>query len=1063
MKMSYKITKSYHLKWKGSCIYLIFTLGLLTLPLTSTYSQNSFPNPPGKSISTSGIVIADDYSTDGFPWWGYLIPLPAGAIIYVILQDGDPEPGASTPPTASDDQINIPCNGSGSLNVLSNDMGSNIEVTNITSSSNATITHSGNGIIMISNVGSTSFTFNYTIKNDQDQTAQAVVTITIIPNPIMATEDNFTFEVGATVNGNVLSNDIGDNLQVINHTSPTHGTLTISSSGQLLYSPSSNFCGQEEISYTIVDDCEQEANSTVLFSGIDTEKPTVSCPPDLTIECSESSEPSETGQAGAEDNCSTTDQISITYTDDKSGLNLCNGTGILTRLWTATDAGGNSESCVQLIQVEDSTSPTISCPSDISLDCGSAYDPTITGTAVISDLCGEVSLLFQDDVSGLNDCAINGVIIREWIATDDCGNVSQCIQTITILSDQEAPEINCPPNISISCGDDIDPSSTGIATASDNCSTSNQISIIYEDSDLDPSVCNPSLVRIWTAVDSCGNVATCEQTITLEDQSHPAITCPGDISIQCTASSEPEVTGFPTANDDCDEDLTITFSDEFIPNGLCAGTIIRTWFATDNCDNQISCLQNIILEEVDCDFVYNIIITDANCGLNDGGAAITVSPGPNAQGPFTILWSDGQMGNQALGLSAGQYQVTILDDGIGCSQEIDFQILQSPADLVGDIEVIPISCSSNGDILIDLQSPGIGPIDVSVFFPGGGVQTILNISNNSTFALSDWLLNPFPGEYTFTITDQSTGSSCQQTITANLPQSLPITITLEAVIPPSGPLNNDGQILINVDPISGVTPFEVYVNDNPIGSVNAFNISIINVPSGFYQVFVVDALGCASNVLDIIVPNGIPLNFNSDPNLNLYNQPNEIHLDVVMNNNSSIEHPPIVPNLLVLRWDKAHFVNTITADFGLDETWHINLELSHIYGEWQASNSRVDNIQGSMNRLIFSPYLTWAPKPKSEWGFFLDGGIRFFQSDIHLYRSTLNKNYLLRGDDKPNIFGRVAMEFQLNEKNVIRLMSEWVSSNQIWKPFLTFNFNHQFQIFEKFNDYYNNEVIRFKQ
>ena len=77
--------------------------------------------------------------------------------------------------------------------------------------------------------------------------------------------------------------------------------------------------------------------------------------------------------------------------------------------------------------------------------------------------------------------------------------------------------ITCPADITVDCDSDTSPAITGFATATDNCSQD----VIITHVDLEPTgLCPSAFIRVWSATDACGYVATCEQLITLVDDSN---------------------------------------------------------------------------------------------------------------------------------------------------------------------------------------------------------------------------------------------------------------------------------------------------------------------------------------------------------------------------------------------------------------------------------------------------------------------------------------------------------------------------------------------------------------
>src|SRR6185436_7193005 len=122
------------------------------------------------------------------------------------------------------------------------------------------------------------------------------------------------------------------------------------------------------------------------------------------------------------------------------------------------------------------------------------------------------------------NCAGNYVIHRKWVAEDNCGNKSDCIQDITV-QDTTAPVIACPANVTVDCQAPNDPSATGTATATDNCSG---IKSITSTDTITAGNCAGNYVihRKWVAEDNCGNKSDCTQDITVTDTHAPAISCP---------------------------------------------------------------------------------------------------------------------------------------------------------------------------------------------------------------------------------------------------------------------------------------------------------------------------------------------------------------------------------------------------------------------------------------------------------------------------------------------------------------------------------------------------------
>lgn len=106
----------------------------------------------------------------------------------------------------------------------------------------------------------------------------------------------------------------------------------------------------------------------------------------------------------------------------------CSNNYEIIRTWTATDVCGNETRHTQTITVDDTTAPTFvgELPKDIYGLCGAIPEAeTLTAT----DNCGEALVTFSEyEESGA--CSNQYDLVREWVATDDCGNTSTHVQVI---------------------------------------------------------------------------------------------------------------------------------------------------------------------------------------------------------------------------------------------------------------------------------------------------------------------------------------------------------------------------------------------------------------------------------------------------------------------------------------------------------------------------------------------------------------------------------------------------------------------------------------------------------
>jgi hypothetical protein len=209
--------------------------------------------------------------------------------------------------------------------------------------------------------------------------------------------------------------------------------------------------------------------------GGDTAAPSVVCPADRDVGCTDPVDPSATGTAAATDVCDLDPAVS--FDDDVLPGNCPVGKvrERIERTWTATDAAGNDASCEQTISIVDADPPAVSCavavdtlwpPNHKFVDVGftfSAADvcdttPLAVAIAVTSDEptskaagagggshCPDAivgpdrSVRLRSERSGPRDGRVYRVTVT---ATDSCGNAASCSAEVRVQHDRRRAAVD---------------------------------------------------------------------------------------------------------------------------------------------------------------------------------------------------------------------------------------------------------------------------------------------------------------------------------------------------------------------------------------------------------------------------------------------------------------------------------------------------------------------------------------------------------------------------------------------------------------------------------------------
>ncbi len=384
------------------------------------------------------------------------------------------------------------------------------------------------------------------------------------------------------------------------------GGLTISESDDI-----TETCGNTKIiirTWTAVDNCGNSISDSQTITVVDTTSPTFTVPADITIECDiDATDLSITGDVTNEaDNCDPDLEASFS---DSVADGSCDNESTITRTWSLTDACDNITTLVQTINVMDTTAPTFTVPTDITIECDDdATDLSITGDVTDeADNCDtDLEATFSDSVAN-GSCDNESTITRTWSLTDACDNITTLVQTINVI-DTTAPTINIPAsNIIVEC----DPNNNGEiqdwldnnggATASDSCGNvtwSNDFNGTTSD-------CSNAIEVIFTATDECGNTTTTNASYSIQDTSAPNILTQGsDLTVECDGSGNTNGlndwlanNGGAIANDDCSALIWSNDFTELTDECGATGSATVTFTATDACGNSETTIAVFSIED----------------------------------------------------------------------------------------------------------------------------------------------------------------------------------------------------------------------------------------------------------------------------------------------------------------------------------------------------------------------------------------------------------------------------------------------------------------------------------
>jgi hypothetical protein len=356
----------------------------------------------------------------------------------------------------------------------------------------------------------------------------------------------------------------------------------------------------------------------------DTEKPVITCPTDMTVNIEDfivlggdggvpPANPAilNSGPCGVTlrytapvgtDNCP--NPLTILTSGLGHGPNYYEYGGVYTEAYKVTDASGNTATCSFKITVLDPVEPTITCPSNTTVD----NDAGLCGAYVtysfpyFGDNCPNYSMT-QLEGPNSGEFFIVGTTTVAFEVSDDAGNTVTCSFTVTVRDVEKPVIVTCPADRFVNtssngtgdCTGDV-PNLVPEVVATDNCGIASITQDPAAGTDFGGAHGDMIFVTI-TVTDIYGNTQTCKVKLTLHDDENPTIDC-SEIPTELNNTFQYchyFVAGFelnPTYDDNCGPlKLTNSLTGNNTLGGtpLPVGSTTVVWKVTDKAGNMATC------------------------------------------------------------------------------------------------------------------------------------------------------------------------------------------------------------------------------------------------------------------------------------------------------------------------------------------------------------------------------------------------------------------------------------------------------------------------------------------
>lgn len=527
--------------------------------------------------------------------------------------------------------------------------------------------------------------------------------------PFQLIDDDVIIPEGTTWNGNVLLNDIGTGLTVLNHTASPDGQVIVQEDGSSQFIPNPGFTGPTFFMYTALDVCGRTATGLVTITVT---------PIDCNISGDITSSPASCGKNDG--SATVTIQISgvaspswdlpsgwvqegdfIFVNDNLPGGNL---NVIITEINSGCSVELNTiieeEAADYILNI--SSMPSFCIPNgDILVD--------------IMDMPGQYLICLLDEDQN---------IIGEWPATPGQNSLSEFTD--------------------IAAGD-----YTVIVKVNDlpeHCQSSGAITV--EETAL-PLMVNDDIATINQGEFWSGNILDNDMgtgliivAFTQAPNGETSVDAGGDAIF--------------TPNPNFNGVTSFTYTVEDVCGQMSVATVTITVNAAD-----CSFTGNITVTPATCgqeDGTATFNITNWPGACDDGNAC-----------DLSIIWSNGATSNPNTNLPAGSYSATVTLEPLGCTDVFNFTVDSEPIDYTSAINATPGNCIDGGNIVISFNNQSAIAPSVNITVIWEGDQVLQTDAPWTEFDLSDFI-TVFPGNYEIFLLATGLSADCGESINLEVPE-----------------------------------------------------------------------------------------------------------------------------------------------------------------------------------------------------------------------------------------------------------------------------------------------------